>query len=494
MLPQTKATAFQNGVIASIANSIMLTRKTFHLLASFACSILLCFVLSGSLIASPETQSPADIHRSASRSARTLLKAPERMTNTDSQRLRSKEDRLLVSGSTIRVWNPHSKSCRGQFNFHPKNRHGLKVMVREAAVDLRHNSLRELHLKLPPPDNTPFRRICILVTASQGVGHVEPAPLSSLGDKKPEGVFPEIFLKADGDTLSNQFAAGWSVDLDYILKDPICRNRCPKDKMKLKDCRPGEWQIIATLRPPAHIRSDRALQRGLDWLMHQKSATARLELKLPVFLAYENDKVLDLTFTVGLSCISGLESQRSLENVLPRMPRRSANCREATGSVNVAGGALWGYKRTNPAGRREIANFAARSLLGPVRYDTVAVPVIGKYSISEIMSRCRNDELCYFKYHEENEHFMRELALEVEDELKLLKFPTDLWQRIALFPVCRLGTDFDDSEKDSQGCTFSRYHGQGAFCLPILPFPLLLSGNFNFSWLMFFANRVDNLY
>lgn len=328
-------------------------------------------------------------------------------------------------------------------------------MIREAAVDLRHNSLEELRLRQNFAPEKPFRRICILLTASPGVGRV--LPLSSPRDKKLDGIFPKMYLKADGKELLDE---GWSVEVDYILRDPLCRNRCPYANLKVKQCYPAEWQVIATLRGPEHIRTEEQLQEALEELMQETPAAARLELNLPVVLAYDNDKVAHSKLSVGLSCISGLEAKRSLKTILPLMPKRT-ECRDATGSVNVAGGALWGYKRTNPAGRREIANFAARSLFGSVRFDTVAVPVIGLHSVSEIMFNCRDDELCSSNYHEANENFLRELTLEVEDELKLLNVPRSLWARITLFPVCRLGTDFQGSERHNQGCKFSRYYGQG---------------------------------
>lgn len=43
----------------------------------------------------------------------------------------------------------------------------------------------------------------------------------------------------------------------------------------------------------------------------------------------------------------------------------------------------------------------------------------------------------------------------------MLGVPKSYWERIALFPACRLGTDFGGFEPTGEGCKHSRYNGQG---------------------------------
>jgi hypothetical protein len=143
------------------------------------------------------------------------------------------------------------------------------------------------------------------------------------------------------------------------------------------------------------------------------------------------------------------------------MPSREASCAKSIGSVVVSGGAMFGYKRNSVIGRKEAAHFAARSLMGSVRFDTVAVSVIANFSVSEIQAKCGDDDPeCVTAYHESNDGFMSQLAEEVEEELRVIGVPQKYWARIILVPVCRLGTDFDGFEANGHGCRWSAHYGQ----------------------------------
>lgn len=433
--------------------SSMVKKNAFNLFTLFVASVLLlcCTLFVNVILLSPVRSTPnIDVSRSVSSEGKFSKKSESgKYRNFPTRSI--DEEKGVVGGTIIRVWRPHSKACRGRFSFNTGAdlaKDELMLMIREAAFDFRHSSLSEHRLTHPLETGVPFRRIAILVTVSRGVARLLPATATNTGQE----TFPSVLLKQYTDTQ----ISGWRVKIDYILRDPLCRNRCPYDELKKKKCYAAEWQVIVSLNGPEHIKTEEGFQEALEGLLRESPVSARLELKLPVFLASENEEIVETELSVGLSCIS---SDISLQNILTTMPKRT-ECRDARGSVVVAGGALWGYKSDNRAGRREVANFVARSLMGSIRFDTVAVPVIAKHSVSEIQAVCQHDKKCQSEIDEKNDSFMRGLVFDVEDELKMLKIPRTLWKRILLFPVCRLGTDFEGYERD-QGCKYSRYQGQG---------------------------------
>lgn len=211
------------------------------------------------------------------------------------------------------------------------------------------------------------------------------------------------------------------------------------------------------------MRTDREYETALNELLSSGAEAASLEVSLPVSFSDDENPFI-AKFSVGLSCVAGLVSTHgkpSLAELLPQMPPLGMSCEESSGGVVAVGGALFGYKRDNENGRKEAAHFAARALLGSVRFDTVAISVIGMYSISEIYSKCGDDNaVCAAGYHDANDAFLSSLSAVIEDELRVLGVPQNLWSRVLLFPICRLGTDFRGYEAGGLGCRWSAFHGQ----------------------------------
>eukprot|EP00173_Palmaria_palmata_P004499 Plantae.Rhodophyta-Palmaria_palmata.ctg6268.p1 GENE.Plantae.Rhodophyta-Palmaria_palmata.ctg6268~~Plantae.Rhodophyta-Palmaria_palmata.ctg6268.p1 ORF type:complete len:445 (-),score=34.51 Plantae.Rhodophyta-Palmaria_palmata.ctg6268:97-1248(-) len=190
-------------------------------------------------------------------------------------------------------------------------------------------------------------------------------------------------------------------------------------------------------------------------------AAPQIDLSVPVTLP-DSPSIIPTHLSVSLSCISGLLNANELPNLLPAMPS-CESCSKAQGSVVVTGGAVFGRKRDSPEGSQEIASFCARMLLGSVFFDTVAVPILPKYSLAEIHGLCASQEAlsqCLSAHYEKNFEFLKNISTGVENELRQLSVPENLWEKIALFPVCRLGTDYDGYEHGQDGCKWSYYRGQ----------------------------------
>lgn len=369
-------------------------------------------------------------------------------------------------GPKVRVWKPPYKACHGQFVF-PKPAEKLSndyevqpiLMLREAAVDYRHNSLAELRSKYRLVGNFPLIRIAVQVSAVRGVSPVLPLPLMLREDTNK--AFPKVTL-ASGSSSNLEKGEEWRAELDYIIDNPVwCSNRCFNADRKNKShsaCAGNEWQVIVTISGPSRFRTDEELEAALVELQENNDYTIRLDLSLPTKPSFiESDEIQQTKLSVSLGCVYGLSPANTISKLLPKMPPRSS-CKTSEGSVLVAGSPLHGTKRQSTR-RREIAHFAARALKGSIIFDTVAVGVISNYSVSEISALCR-DGACRAEYHSRNDEYMNELALAVEDELSILGVPKSLWDRIALFPLCRLGTDFGGYEKNSQGCRWSAFGGQ----------------------------------
>lgn len=385
------------------------------------------------------------------------------------------ETRQSVSFSKkVKVWSPDSKTCRGSFvSQKVKSAHSNRplLMLRDAMVDKRHQSFTELELNRSPKDRAMSVRFVLQISTAFGVAPILPTqPFSSDDD---DNHFPSISFIRKDETIEKL----WQAKISYVIANPHIDEKMPFEnrcsctcwakrrnitvatvEQEAKHCVGTELQFIVTLIGPNNLNSDEAFVMALNNL--ELTAAPQFDISVPVTLP-DSLSILQTHLFLSPSCISGLLTAEELPNLLPAMPNRE-NCSEAQGSVVVTGGALWGKKRNSPAGYQEIASFAARMLLGSVFFDTVAVPILPKYSTAQIQGICASEEAatkCILFLHEKNLQFLANIAASVESELRQLEVPESLWEKIALFPVCRLGTDYEGFEKED-GCQWSYYHGQ----------------------------------
>lgn len=367
----------------------------------------------------------------------------------------------------IAIFTPHSRTCRGDFVYRnasevSSRKHAAPtLMLREAAVDYRHNSVRDFLIKHHLVD-VPFRRVTLQVSAARGLIAVQPVSKIEQPESSGKGDFPSSFLFSMLSDGRKEEVADWRSEIEYIHGDPNCVNKCFMADHIKQICAGQEWQLVVNIVGPPDLRTESEFDAALNQLDKRFPGSTFLAVNLPA--KYSNDgEPIKGKLTISLSCISGLlriPEVPSLSEILPGLPSRRVACEKSMGSVVAAGGAMFGYKRNNPEGRKEAANFAARSLLGSVRFDTVAVSVIANYSVSEIYSKCGDDQKCAAEYHERNDRYMAQLAGDIEGELRVLGVPESYWSRVLLFPMCRLGTDFNAYEPNGHGCKWSAFYGQ----------------------------------
>lgn len=362
----------------------------------------------------------------------------------------------------VQVLEPHMHNCRGTFVVAPKYKsaplkNGTAVsendakppalMLREAVVDQRHNSLAEYRSSHQLDDETPFRRITFHISAARGSKPVHPQPTS--GEDLDISNIPMV-------SITN--AKGWKAAVDYILEDAPCRNPCFQVAHKPSLCSGHEWQVVLSLQGPQHFRTERLMDEALDHLGSRSES--RLEVHLPVILPNQTNPT-KTKLSLALGCVTGLTHQTSLSSRLQDIPPRSSSCGKSSGSIVVSGGAMFGRKRNSLWARKEAAHFAARGLLGTLRFDTVAVGVIAQHSVSEMQASCSaSNTTCFKSFQDRNANFMATVATTLEEELASLGVPRTLWGRVVLFPLCNLGTDYAGFEGDGEGCKWSAFYGQ----------------------------------
>lgn len=184
-----------------------------------------------------------------------------------------------------------------------------------------------------------------------------------------------------------------------------------------------------------------------------------LNLNVPVIrydeMSFPMELNLQMSCVIGWT-VPGLEGREGREETCGAVEELGMM---AEGSLLVSGSALYGGKKRDPRYLREVANFAARGLMGPLRFDYVAVSVVSDVSVSDIDLHCGEDEACRRRMEEVKEALLRRIRGVLEEELHLTGVPRSLFPRLLLIPVCRLGSDSNGTEKDDP-CKVRKEYGQ----------------------------------
>jgi hypothetical protein len=219
----------------------------------------------------------------------------------------------------------------------------------------------------------------------------------------------------------------------------------------------SEWQVIVSLAPSAPApagpfpASRDAFRRVLE-----ARAASDAQLSVPIaFKPFDAAEVAVFNASLSLACVLGWDDAAPL----PVFGALRPSCGSARGAVALAGSPLHGEKSRDMGRVREVAHFCARSLLGPVPFDVVAVPVVSRTSLAEADAACGGAAACLDEYRARNARHLREIAQAVEEELFLLDVPGPLFPRVVLVPMCRLGSHFAGEERDWP-CRSSFWSGQ----------------------------------
>jgi hypothetical protein len=359
----------------------------------------------------------------------------------------------------VSVWMPHTAGCRGNFviystaarEYDGTGHEKPVLLVREAFVDQRHVSLKEFVTKRHR--SASFRRIGVLITAvPHGNTTLVEGPL--LRDDGKRMVFDSRLFKSSIILPDGTQYPDLNASLDFFVNEPSCARAC-KD---IITCRVKEWQLIATVTASHPNTSSSALQTILE---RTTKAGALLEIELPMEVEGGGVETYQLRFS--LCCVAGLTSHTALP-ISRHLPRRSDTCENARGAVALSGGPLFGSHLHDPAAWRAIAHFAARSLFCSMWFETVAVGVHPEKTMAEIQHLCTRghqnpDSRCVGEHHDRTRQLLRNITMEMEREFTSLRIPRNEWSRVILFPTCRLGSNFQGTEK-AMPCGESHHAGQ----------------------------------
>lgn len=171
---------------------------------------------------------------------------------------------------------------------------------------------------------------------------------------------------------------------------------------------------------------------------------------------YGEDTIMWNINNMSLACVLGWE--------LPESVRNRSTCGKegngAKGGVLFSGTALYGEKKKKRKHFREIANFAARALLGEVKFDAIVMGVVSDYSKEDISLKCNGqDWRCWDAMEDKNRQSLSDIASVVEEELTAIGVPSEMFNRIMLVPSCRLGSDANGTER-GDACVRSKRYGQ----------------------------------
>lgn len=210
-----------------------------------------------------------------------------------------------------------------------------------------------------------------------------------------------------------------------------------------------EWQAGLKLYPrdPHHPNPETAIKEAV---------AENDEINITMSVIRYDQVVFPLNIRMSLACVLGW--------VPLGVEGRKDVCGEkgkgANGSILFSGSSLYGPKKRDSKHFREVANFAARALMGPLSYDMVAMSAVVMHSGADIDLMCHGQPpSCREKLQNENAEHMTDIANVVEEELVKIGFPRNLFSRLILLPSCRLGSDATRSEKGDP-CFKSKRYGQ----------------------------------
>jgi hypothetical protein len=247
-----------------------------------------------------------------------------------------------VDRNAVTVWYPTGR-CSGVFTSvrAPDSADSLPyVLLREAVPDRRYASLTSFRKRQRTP--RPFLLIILFVTA-----HIS------------------VKLQPNASVNSSEHLAA---QVDHVLHvNPYVLK--PGPYKSGKKTRYGqevtEWQVIVSL---SSASDGPETESSFAALLHAARET-KLHLTLPMH-RYDSVPVSSFEASISLSCVLGWDYSVAFRT-LPRF-RSGNHCGNGvTGAVALAGSALHGEKRKFEKHYKEVAHFAARALLGPMRFDSV---------------------------------------------------------------------------------------------------------------------------
>lgn len=349
----------------------------------------------------------------------------------------------LSASPSVSTWSP--PACAGAFLSGPSAHSQTsfpEIAVRDIVRDTRPASARDFAL-LHPAAATRSLRVVLYISAHLSVRLLSAAQATSRAPRHRP-------------SLPGTAAATAAIAIDHVLpvNDFVLRPGAytPGVTTKYGD-EVSEWQVIVSIYGAGGEE-----EQEFGAVVRDAWGQAGLAFVPIAFRRFDAPpgEVAIFNATFSADCLFGWDDTSPFPLLASA---RRPSCASARGAVALGGSPLHGAKARDPVKVREVAHFCARSLLGPVAFDLVALPVVPRTSLSEVASRCGADAECARREHGANAQFLRSIAEAVEEELFLLDVAPHFFSRVILVPICRLGSNFRGAE-EGWPCRSSFWSGQ----------------------------------
>lgn len=356
---------------------------------------------------------------------------------------------LPTQHARVFIWTPAGQ-CTGDFTSgaakHSKSGFPYAV-IRDAVVDRRVmsiNHVREIHAD---KIGMPFVRIVLYLTVH-------------LSSKLSAQNAVVNLVTSSGRGMPVTATVDYVTRVDSFL---IHFNTYTPGKRNSKMREVSEWQMGITIFPE-DSQTGLTMQEFAELLVKASTADDPALLKLNMSISHFDNTVIPFSPHMRLACVVGWLHDAHY----PPIPRlmRSSKClrslKDADGAVVLSGSSLYGSKNREPKYFREVAQFAARALYGPIKFNTVVMSVIVNETIGGIAYRCGTNETCRTDLSAKNRVQLEEIRKVVEEEFDILEVPRMRAPQVILVPACRLGSHAWGSTEQNAPCgachMFGQYH------------------------------------
>lgn len=365
------------------------------------------------------------------------------------------------------IWTPGGP-CTGIFASdaaeHSRS-HFPYVVIRDAVVDRRPVSLKHVREVHTEKNGLPFIRIVVYLSVHLSAFLSTENSLADIVSSTNEPLPFQAFI-------------------DYVTRaDPflISYREYRPGRLNSKRKEISEWQMGITIFPENYT-GDGDMEEFIESVLEASMASDPATLKMILNVRRFDNKKIAFAPSMSLACAVGWLHRNNYPPIHQLMgsPKCVKSPSDLNASVVISGSALYGSKNRESQHFREVAHFAARSLYGPVAFDTVVMTVVVNETIGGIAHRCGNSTKCVSDLTARNKRQLEHIREVVEEELDTLNVPRLKMPQVLLVPSCRLGSHAWGSTEMFAPCRGCHMYGQ--YHATFFPYTLV-SGFYKWSML-----------
>jgi hypothetical protein len=355
----------------------------------------------------------------------------------------------------ITIFQSHWTDCTGNFTSvtAPESESGLPyAMLRDVGIDRRCASIREYARS--HKDRTNFVRIVLFISVHISVSLNIDGINASFNGYPPTARLDAVKVRRLKPLVSTPISVDHVLHINRFLLYPGKYVPGERTSKTIHNREVSDWQVILSISNTRHANASHSPIEEILIMSAQAGGALTLNFNLERY----DSKIVSVPIIISLACITGLSSPAL--GVHPDPFLSNETCLDGAGrAIALVGSGLHGRKRDNVLLVREVAHFAARSLIGAVQFDAVLIPIIYPVSRAEAIFDCKGSIQCLRDHETHSRHYVAHVAKIVQDELRKLLFPDSYLRKVILMPICRLGTAFNGVEKQNP-CAADAWNGQ----------------------------------